>query len=113
MADDKDIYSEEGREELVESDEISPREEGFMEGAHDDGQGAKCRKCGKILMDNFIERKLDDEFISEEEMKKKIKEAKEEDRRKEDKKKELGDNSKEKERRKHNLKRKNDRIKGN
>ena len=69
MADDKDIYSEEGREEQVDSDEISPREEGFMEGAHDDGQGAKCRKCGKILMDNFIERKVDDEtyrFCSDE-----------------------------------------------
>ena len=62
MGDDKDIYSEEGREELVDSDEISPAEEGFMEGAHDDGQGAKCRKCGKVLMDDFIERKVDDEI---------------------------------------------------
>ena len=62
MADDKDIYSEEGRENLVESDEISPSEEGFMEGADGDGQGAKCRKCGKILMDNFIEKKTGDEI---------------------------------------------------
>ena len=44
MADDKDVYSEEGREELVESDEISPTEEGFMEGAQGDGQGANCRR---------------------------------------------------------------------
>ena len=47
----KDIYSEEGREELLENDEISAEEEGFMEGASGLGQGAKCRKCGKILKD--------------------------------------------------------------
>lgn len=63
MADDKDIYSEEGREDLVDNDEISPTEEGFMEGAHDDGQGAKCRKCGKPVMDNFVERKVGDEIF--------------------------------------------------
>ncbi len=40
--DDKDdVYSEEGREDLVDGDEISPAEEGFMEGAHDGGQGAE------------------------------------------------------------------------
>jgi len=64
-----DVYSEEGREDLVDNDEISPEEEGFMEGAHDGGQGAKCRKCGKILMDDFIEKKIDGEiyrFCSEE-----------------------------------------------
>ena len=59
--DDEDIYLEEGREDLIEDDEISPEEEGFMEGAHDDGQGAKCRKCGKPLGDNFIERRIGDE----------------------------------------------------
>lgn len=62
MGDEKDIYSEEGREDLVEADEISPLEEGFMEGAEGDGQGAKCRRCGKILMDDFIEKKIDDEI---------------------------------------------------
>ena len=53
MKDDNnhDIYSEEGREELMEDDEISPDEEGFMEGASGLGQGAKCRNCGKILKD--------------------------------------------------------------
>lgn len=81
MADDKDIYSEEGREDLVDSDEITPTEEGFMEGAHDDGQGAKCRKCGKVLMDDFIERKLDDEicrFCSDECVDKYVKEKEKE-----------------------------------
>jgi len=59
MADEEDIYSEKGRENQVDDDEISPAEEGFMEGAEGDGQGAKCRKCGKILGDDFIERKVD------------------------------------------------------
>ena len=62
MADDEDIYSEKGREDLVDSDEISPAEEGFMEGAEGDGQGAKCRKCGKVLMDDFIEKKVGDDL---------------------------------------------------
>ncbi|MBW2974545.1 hypothetical protein KY366_02405 [Candidatus Woesearchaeota archaeon] len=69
MADDEDIYSEEGREDLMDDDEISPAEEGFMEGAEGGGQGAKCRKCGKVLMDDFIERKVGDEvcrFCSDE-----------------------------------------------
>jgi len=62
MPDDEDIYSEEGREELVDDDEISPEEEGFMEGAEGGGQGAKCRKCGKILSDDFIEKKVGKEI---------------------------------------------------
>jgi len=57
-----DIYSEEGREELVDSDEISPREEGFMEGAEGGGQGAKCRHCGKILLSDFVEKKIGDDL---------------------------------------------------
>jgi len=64
-----DIYSEEGRESLVEDDEISPEEEGFMEGAEGGGKGAKCRKCGKVLGEDFIERRLKGElyrFCSEE-----------------------------------------------
>ena len=32
-----DVYSEEGREELIEADEISEREEGFSEGAEGKG----------------------------------------------------------------------------
>lgn len=45
----EDVYSDEGRADLVEDDEISAEEEGFMEGAEDDGQQAKCAHCGKIL----------------------------------------------------------------
>ena len=64
-----DIYTEKGLEELEEDDEIAPWEEGFMEGAKGGGQGAKCRKCGKILIDDFIERQIGDQiyrFCSEE-----------------------------------------------
>lgn len=79
--DEEDIYSKEGREELVDDDEISPLEEGFMEGAHDDGQGAKCRKCGKILTDDFVEREIGNEiyrFCSDECAEEYIKEHREE-----------------------------------
>ncbi|MFH2027968.1 MAG: hypothetical protein ABIJ08_02430 [Nanoarchaeota archaeon] len=60
---DDDIYSEDVREDLVDSGAMSPEEAGFMAGAHDDGQGAKCRKCGRPLSDDFIERRGDDSEI--------------------------------------------------
>ncbi|MBI4141662.1 hypothetical protein HY484_01930 [Candidatus Woesearchaeota archaeon] len=44
-----DIYTEEGREELTEDDEMEPWEEGFAEGATGRGQKAHCPVCGKIL----------------------------------------------------------------
>lgn len=60
----RDIYSEEGREELVEDDEIEPWEGGFMQGAEGGGQGAKCRKCGKMLGDkNFVEKEIDGDVL--------------------------------------------------
>lgn len=61
---EEEIYSEEGREALVDDDEIEPWEEGFMEGAESGGKGAKCRKCGKILeeMDDVIEKEIDGEI---------------------------------------------------
>ena len=66
-----DIYSDEGRGELVEGDAIEPWEEGFMKGAEGLGQDAKCRHCGKIFMgpDTVVERDIDGEtmrFCSEE-----------------------------------------------
>ncbi|MBI2140032.1 hypothetical protein HYU14_03850 [Candidatus Woesearchaeota archaeon] len=61
---DESVESEEGRESALEDDEISPEEEGFLEGAEGDGQGAKCRTCGKVLIgDDFIERKVDGELF--------------------------------------------------
>jgi len=63
--DDEDIYTEEGREKLVDDAEIEPWEEGFMKGAEDDGQGAKCRKCGKILIgpEDIVEKEIDGEVL--------------------------------------------------
>jgi hypothetical protein len=70
-AEEPDVYESEGRENLVEDDEMSAEEEGFLQGAEGMGQDAKCRKCGKILMeaDNVIEKELKGEvlrFCSEE-----------------------------------------------
>ncbi len=47
----EDVYTEEGRENLVEDDEISPEEEGFMEGANASGQLGKDALTGEPLMD--------------------------------------------------------------
>ncbi|MBI2148520.1 hypothetical protein HYU23_02475 [Candidatus Woesearchaeota archaeon] len=65
-----DIYDEEGREELEESDEINELEEGFMEGYEEGEHQAKCAECGKVLIgENFLEEELDGKhyrFCSEE-----------------------------------------------
>lgn len=55
------VYTAEGREELVADGEMSPEEEGFMEGAEGDGEDAKCAHCGAILMDaeHTFEREID------------------------------------------------------
>jgi len=60
---DDDVYTKEGRENLVEDAEIADWEEGFMEGAAKTGSGAKCRNCGKILMDadSVVEKEIDNE----------------------------------------------------
>ena len=49
---DEDVYTEEGREELVEEDEISDVEEGFVKG-YEEG-GANCDNCGKVLVDESM-----------------------------------------------------------
>ena len=46
---DEDVYSEEGRQNLVEDGEMEAWEEGFMEGADMDGQKGKCANCGSVL----------------------------------------------------------------
>ncbi len=59
---DADVYTEEGREELLEDDQVSPREEAFSEGATDRGGQGKCAACGKVLSQNqeeIIEREID------------------------------------------------------
>ena len=56
-----DVYTEEGRDELEESDAVAPWEEGFSEGADHGGSAAECAHCSKILgdrdEDEIIERK--------------------------------------------------------
>ena len=55
-----DIYDEEGREELEESDEINEIEEGFVEGYEEGEHEAKCAECGKVLIgEDFIEEELE------------------------------------------------------
>lgn len=63
--DDESIYSDEAREQMVEDDQIEPFEEGFMMGADIDGQHAKCRRCGRLLISpkNVIEREVEGEKI--------------------------------------------------
>ncbi len=69
---DQEVYSEEGRESLVEDDEMEPWEEGFMEGAEGRGEQHCCAECGKLLGEDessIYERKFDGEikwFCSEE-----------------------------------------------
>lgn len=67
---EEDIYDEEGREELEESDEITELEEGFVEGFEEGEHQAKCVECGKILIEgNFVEEELEGHhyrFCSEE-----------------------------------------------
>jgi len=69
---DEEVYTEEGREKLVEDDEIEDWEEGYMEGAEDRGEQTSCAYCGKALGEdekNIYEREFDGEiklFCSEE-----------------------------------------------
>jgi hypothetical protein len=58
---DADTYTEEGREELMEDDEVSEWEEGFAEG-EEESEKAHCAACGKVLSQDkkkLIEREFD------------------------------------------------------
>ena len=59
---DADIYSEEGRESLTESDELEPWEEAFSEGAEGSKKGV-CANCNKVLGDNIVEQEYDDKLL--------------------------------------------------
>ena len=59
---EEDVYSEEGREELEEDDEISPDEEGFMKGYEEGVKMAKCAKCGRVLGQKFMEKEIKNEI---------------------------------------------------
>jgi len=54
------VYSSEGREELIEDDEVSNWEEGFAEGEANP-ELAHCAACGSVLSqkeENIIEREI-------------------------------------------------------
>ena len=69
---DEDVYSEEGREQLIEDGEITNSEDGFMEGAEGRGKKASCSECGALISEdevNIHEREIEGEvkwFCSEE-----------------------------------------------
>lgn len=47
---ERDIYDKEDDEKLVEEDEITPAEAGFMEGYEGDGKSmCTCDNCGKAI----------------------------------------------------------------
>jgi hypothetical protein len=62
---DADTYTEEGREELLEDDEVSPAEEGFAEG-EEEAEKAHCAGCGKVLSQDkktLIEKEFDHKIV--------------------------------------------------
>jgi len=57
---EEDVYTKEGREELLEEDEINETEEGFAEGFEHGETEIQCQNCGKILTDeNVVEREFE------------------------------------------------------
>lgn len=56
-----EVYDEEAREDLEESDEIDELEEGFMEGYENDNL-AECASCKKILEEESVEKEIDGEL---------------------------------------------------
>ena len=71
LDDEGDIYSGNSRSELVEDDEMSPEEEGFMEGFEGDQRSIACAQCKKIIIDpdDAIEVEINNEvylFCSDE-----------------------------------------------
>ncbi len=58
------IYSEEGREELMEDeDEITDLDEGFMQGYEEGEKLSECCNCGKVLKDKTVEEEIDGELL--------------------------------------------------
>ena len=61
--DNEDVYKEKERDDLVEDDEISPEEDGFMDGAQADGERAKCANCGRMLISaKIVEKEFEGEL---------------------------------------------------
>ena len=65
-----DIYEESSRDELEEDDEVTPEEEGFMEGYEEGSKSSICPNCGKVIVEkeDVVEREVNGEhymFCSE------------------------------------------------
>mgnify|MGYP002003101345 CR=1 FL=1 len=59
---DEDIYSNTGREELIdEEDEITDVDEGFMKGYEEGEKTAVCSNCHKLLEEDFVEQEFNEE----------------------------------------------------
>jgi len=56
------IYSEEGRKNQIEEDEITDADEGFMKGYEEGEKMAKCPICREALDDDFVEKEIDGEI---------------------------------------------------
>lgn len=59
---DEEVYSDGGREKLVEDGEIAGWEQGFMEGAEGKGSHSKCAHCHELLLQDpahIIEKEIE------------------------------------------------------
>jgi hypothetical protein len=61
----EDIYNEEAREELLEGDEISANEEGFMRGFEGNIEGGKKRKKGSEHEDTTSVELMKEEYTQD------------------------------------------------
>jgi len=60
---EKNLYSEAGREDLVEDDDESTDvDEGFMKGYDEGAKMAKCPVCDSLLEDDLVEREINGEI---------------------------------------------------
>ena len=57
---DRDVYDEETRNKLEEDAEITPQEEGFMEGYDEGAKSSNCPKCGAVIVEKekVVEREI-------------------------------------------------------
>lgn len=61
---EEDVYTEKGREELMENDEISDTEEGFVQGFEEEEKVVECANCKKILVtEDFVEEAIDGDIV--------------------------------------------------
>lgn len=62
IGDEFGIYSEEGRKDQIDDDEITDLDEGFMKGYEGGEKMAKCSLCKVVLGLDFVEREINREI---------------------------------------------------